>query len=61
MSLFDQSFGNLQSTLQQLVSMGPANLITTSLSSASEQVQSIRLEENRLTWLVYMIGMLRVN
>ncbi|VDK22476.1 unnamed protein product [Taenia asiatica] len=40
--LFDQSFGRLQSTLQQL--------------AISEQAQAIQLEDNRLTWLVYMIG-----
>lgn len=42
MGLFDQSFGRLQSTLQQL--------------AISEQAQAIQLEDNRLTWLVYMIG-----
>ncbi|KAL5971532.1 Exportin-7, partial [Taenia solium] len=56
--LFDQSFGQLQSTLQQLVTMGPAAFIASSLAAISEQAQAIRLEDNRLTWLVYMIGAL---
>lgn len=54
--LFDQSFGQLQSTLQQLVTMGPAAFMASSLAAVSEQAQAIQLENNRLTWLVYMIG-----
>lgn len=56
--LFDQSFGHLQSTLQQLVSVDPAAFVTSTLAAASEQAQAIRLEDNRLAWLVYMIGAL---
>ncbi|EUB56335.1 Exportin-7 [Echinococcus granulosus] len=56
--LFDQSFGQLQSTLQQLVSVDPAAFVTSTLAAASEQAQAIRLEDNRLAWLVYMIGAL---
>ncbi|KAL5104547.1 Exportin-7 [Taenia crassiceps] len=56
--LFDQAFGQLQSTLQQLVTIGPAAFIASSLAAVSEQAQAIRLENNRLTWLVYMIGAL---
>ncbi|CDS41722.1 exportin 7 [Echinococcus multilocularis] len=56
--LFDQSFGQLQSTLQQLVSVDPATFVTSTLAAASEQAQAIRLEDNRLAWLVYMIGAL---
>ncbi|VDD76701.1 unnamed protein product [Mesocestoides corti] len=56
--LFDQSFNLLQSKLQQLVSTNPTALISTTVPVAIEQIRDIRLEENRLAWLVYMIGAL---
>ncbi|VDN95977.1 unnamed protein product [Rodentolepis nana] len=60
-SLFDQSFNQLQSTLQQMVSLGPAAFLSPNPPFSPEQLHSIRLEENRLTWLVYMIGALLNN
>ncbi|VUZ51891.1 unnamed protein product, partial [Hymenolepis diminuta] len=56
--LFDQSFNQLRSTLEQMVSMGPTAFLSPNLPFSPEQLRSVRLEENRLTWLVYMIGAL---
>lgn len=36
--------------------MGPTAFLSPNLPFSPEQLRSVRLEENRLTWLVYMIG-----